>query len=294
MSFVESTDQAHTRSNHILQKLCSTARQMQNAIHDDNQRTVVICADQSSAEEFRESVLLFGGVLLLVHGTTASLLAATFKDHADQTICSTATGQGVTILDCWQALEHVRDIGWINWKDGLDDDDQPFLVDEFLHYADAANGGVHIVAPGQLLLFRDPVHLPDHQQWTVAVSDDDGSCSRRFSPAFYAELFADLGVAAVACLTESATSGAAFAARGIEVRDLRPGGSGGSVLRALDGLLSLSRGAAASGGVAVHGGGGAEWPADARVVLAAWLVGRAGFGERSAYAWLHMLCPWLP
>ena len=84
MSFVESTDQAHTRSNHILQRLCSTARQMQNAIQDDDQRTVVICADQSGAEEFRESVLLFGGVQILVHGTTASLLAMQTRPYAQR------------------------------------------------------------------------------------------------------------------------------------------------------------------------------------------------------------------
>ena len=59
------------------------------------------------------------------------------------------------------------------------------------------------------------------------MSDDDGSCSlRQTGPAFYADLFADLGVAAVVCLTESTTSRAAFAARDIEARDLRLGGRG--------------------------------------------------------------------
>ena len=178
----------------------------------------------------------------------------------------------------------------MNWKNGTDEEDQPFLVDEFVHYADMANGDVYIVAPGQLLLFSDPVDLPDHQQW-ISVVDDDERCTRRFSPAFHADLFADLGVAAVACLTESGSSGAAFAARGIEARDLCPCGTA-SVLRALDGLLTLS-GREAAGGLAVHSGGGAGWPDQAGVVVAAWLVGRAGFAERGAYAWLHMLCPWL-
>ena len=84
MSFVESTDQAHTRSIHILQRLCSTARQMQNAMQDDDQRTVVVCADLSSAKAFRESVLLFGGVQILVHGTTASLLAMQTRPYAQR------------------------------------------------------------------------------------------------------------------------------------------------------------------------------------------------------------------
>ena len=181
-------------------------------------------------------------------------------------------------------------MGWMNWKDSTDDHDQPFLVDEFLHYADAANGRIHIVAPGQLLLFSDPVHLPGQEQW--ALIDDGGSCTRYYSPAFYADLFADLGVAAVACMTESATRPAAYSARGIEARDLRPGG-GGSALRALDGLLALSRGAAPSGAVALHSGEGARWPADAKTVVAAWLVIQSGFPARAASAWLYMLCPWL-
>ena len=240
----------------------------------------------------RESVFLFGGFLILAQGLDAYCVAASFADFAEQDLLSsTQDERRSTVLDCWQALQHVRDIGWMSWKDGTDDDVQPFLVDEFLHYADSTNGGVHIVAPGQLLLFTDPVDLPDQQQWAVVVSDqDDGSCSRRFSPAFYADLFADLGVAAVVCLTESTTSSAGFAARDIEARDLRLGGSG-SLLRTLDGLLSLSRGAAVSGGIAVHGGKGAEWPSETGVLVAAWLVSRAGFGERAAYGWLGLVCP---
>ena len=178
----------------------------------------------------------------------------------------------------------------MDWMGGTDNDEQPFLVDEFMHYADTANGGVHIVAPGQLLLFSDPVDLASNQQW-VSVAVDGGTCTRHFSPTFYAELFEELGVAAVACLTESGSSGAAFAARCIETRDLGPGGSA-SLLRMVDGLLSLSRGTA-PGAVAVHGGGGGRWPEWAGVTVAAWLVSRAGFEERGAYGWLHMLCPWL-
>ena len=274
----------------ILQRLLSAATKLHQATEQHKEKTIIICPDHNSSRSLMETVFLFGGVLILTQQMEATFLATTFKDYADEKLMPTTENRNVTVLNCWQALQHVRDIGWMSWKDGTDQDDQPFLVDEFLHYADAINGGVHIVAPGQLLLFHDPVDLPEPQQWAV-ISYGDGSCSRHFSPAFYADLFLDLGVAAVACLTESATSGAAFASRSIEACDLRPGG-GGSILRALDGLLSLSRGAAESGGVALHGGGG--WPSDTGIVVAAWLVSRAGFQERAAYAWLEMLCPWLP
>ena len=268
----------------MIRKLQSASRKIQKAM--DHHCRIMVCPDQSCPQSVRESVFLFGGFLILAQGLDAYCVAASFADFAEQDLLSsTQDERRSTVLDCWQALQHVRDIGWMSWKDGTDDDDQPFLVNEFLHCADSTNGGVHIVAPGQLLLFTDPVDLPDQQQWAVVVSDqDDGSCSRRFSPAFYADLFADLGVAAVVCLTESTTSSAGFAARDIEARDLRLGGRG-SLLRTLDGLLSLSRGAAVSGGIAVHCAGRAGWPSETGVLVAAWLVSRAGFGERAAGGW---------
>ena len=66
------------------------------------------------------------------------------------------------------------------------------------------------------------------------------------------------------------------------------------MLHALDALLFLIRNA--GGGVALHAGGdGAPgaWPAHAALLVAAYLVGREGFAERAAYAWLLLLCPWL-
>ena len=241
-------------SRMVMCRLQLASRKIQKAMDHHCRNTV--CPDQSCLLSVRESVFLFGGFLILAHGLDAHCVTASFADFAEQDLLSsTQDERRSTVLDCWQALQHVRDIGWMSWKDGTDDDDQRFLVDEFLHCADSTNGGVHIVAPGQLLLFTSPVDLPDQQQWAFVVSDDDGSCSRRFSPAFYADLFADLGVAAVVCLTESTTSSAGFAARDIEARDLRLGGSG-SLLRTLDGLLSLSRGAAVSAGSRCTAGGG--------------------------------------
>ena len=187
---------------------------MRQVLEDDPLSNILICQRNDGAEEVRESVLLFGGYLILAQDMSQQQVVQLFQDFAIHPLSNASDMHVVTISDCWEALQQVRDIGWMNWKDGTDEEDQPFLVDEFVHYADMANGGVYIVAPEQLLLFSDPVDLPDHQQW-ISVVDDDERCTRRFSPAFYADLFADLDVAVVACLTESGSSGAAFAARGI-------------------------------------------------------------------------------
>ena len=271
-------------------KLKVAAKQIQRELKDHKEGIIMVVADGQSESSVAESIFLLGGFLMLAQGLTLASLATAFKDLAHRTLLGVSGRYDVAILHAWQALEHARDLGWMDWTHGSDDD-QPFLIDEFLHYADAANGSIHIVAPGQLLLFRDPVDLPDSQQWAV-VMGSGGACRRMFSPAYYADLFAEQGVAAVACLTESSSSAAAFAAQGIEARDLCPGG-GASILRTLDGLLSLSSAAAPVGGVAVHSGRGAAWPADTAVVVTTWLVGRAGFEERAAWAWLQMLCPWL-
>ena len=205
----QATDAEKSYDN-LLQRLLAATRAIGQVLKDDPSSNILICQRNDVAEEVRESVLLFGGYLILAQVMCQQQVVQLFQDFANQPLPNASGRHLVTISDCWQALQHVRDVGWMNWKDGADEEDQPFLVDEFAHYADTANGGVYIISPGQLLLFGDPVDLPDHQQWISVVGDGERCATRRFSPAFYADLFADLGVAAVACLTESGSRAAAL------------------------------------------------------------------------------------
>jgi hypothetical protein len=180
----------------------------------------------------------------------------------------------------------------LGWLVDPDSEVEPTLdVEEFAHYAGRANGSVHMLVPGRMLLFASPEALPSEQRWIDTVADN-GTTTRRFSPAFYAELFEDLGVSAVVCLGcgDAATS-SAFAERGMEVVDLALAEDGSSLLRGLDRLLSLA--AAAPGAVAVHSGDGFRWPAYIGTLVAALLINRLGFGEGAATAWIRMLCPWM-
>jgi hypothetical protein len=173
-------------------------------------------------------------------------------------------------------------------------DAEPTLdVEEFAHYASRANGNVHMAVPGRMLFFSSPkvLPMPSEQQWIDTVADD-GTTTRHFSPAFYAELFEDLGVSAVVCLgCGDAGASSAFSERGMEVLDFGLGEDGSSLLRGLDRLLSLT--AAAPGTVAVHSGDGFTWPAYMGTLVVAVLISRLGFDEGAARAWIRMLCPWM-
>ena len=293
---IESADDA--RPKLLICRIWAFARRLNKILHRNPETQVIVPLSGQKHVSISEAALIVGGYLILSNRLQLQDVIGRFECFQDNPIEGSGldpyiSQQHVTVHDCWKALHHVRTLGWIDWSDLADEEgsDLPFLVDEFLHYASPANGNVHIIAPGYLMLFASPVDLLAGQHWTSLPSQGRGAQVRRFSGAFYADLFSDLGVASVACLTECRASTAAFAACGIAALDLRPGHSHGqSVLRALDGLLSLTR----AGPVAVHGGGeSGGWPGDAAGVVAALLVGRLGFAERSAYAWLLMLCPWL-
>jgi hypothetical protein len=203
------------------------------------------------------------------------------------------------VLDCWGALSHAVRLGWIsreNADNQEEEEDEP-LVDlaEMLHYAQPANGNVHAVIPGKLLLFPTPDDALDAAgaDWADAPGPD-GRTARRFAPGFAAALLRDLGVSAVLCLGRgSAATAAAMARHGIATEDLGLAGDGSSLLRGLDALLSLAAGA--PGAVAVHAGGGAgvrEWPEYVGTLMQEALMSRAGLGEAAAGAWLRLACPW--
>ena len=144
-----------------------------------------------------------------------------------------------------------------------------------------------------LFLFPTAHDLPGGEDWTVCV-DDRGAPVRRFSPRYYAELFADLGIETAACLSHTEPSASAtLAASGIATTDLglAEAFEEGAFLAAIDRLLVTC--GAARGAVALHSGRGGEWPAWIGAAVEEVLVVRAGFEKGAAEAWMGMLCPWL-
>ena len=260
-------------------------------------QTVVVISATQSDPSYIETLLFVGCFLILYEGMTVEAVKAGLQDattlEQDSAVVITRSSKEVEvcIMGCWRAFEQAVKLTWLVHPNS---DIEPVLdVEELAHYADRANGSLHMVVPGRLIFFPTPDDLPDRQHWADHVTDH-GRTVRRFSAAYYAETFGfeELRVSVVACLGRgSEAAAAAFEARGVETVDLGLAEDGSSLLRGLDRLFSLSR--AVAGAVAVHSGDGFVWPEYVETLVAAFLIRREGFDEGSARAWLRMVSPWM-
>ena len=278
----------------LIHRICRFTQWLQNAMKQRPQQKITLYWKEIITVP-KEIVLFLGAFLVLSEHSSAEQVNTIFSSFSDKTIdTSGGADEGeISWLDTWKALEHARRLGWMDWAPDADEDDQPLHVGELAHYANPANGAVHIISPNRLLVFPNPSVLPDGELWST------DSPVRRFSAIFYANLLRDLGVVAVARLVAAPrtdVAAAAMAAAGLAVLDLAPPSAGpASPLRALDGLTSLSRSAGGAVALCPGGGGGskggAAWPAHTGLVVTAFLVSREGFSGRAAHAWLALVCP---
>ena len=245
------------------------------------------------------TALMLGAYMILVLQMDVDQVASSFRSIESMFIeFAEVSGDGsITVLDCWSALHRVRNLGWLDFTTDGDiscGEASPMNsidMDEYSHYTDPANGGLHTIVPGRLLLMPSPANLPDDRCW---MDTEDG---RRFSPNFFADLLAsEFHTALVVGLSHdgSATEydASAFEERGIAVEDIPMGelGSPHHLLAAADRLLALLR--AAPGAVAVHvQGSGGRGGGSAGVLLATGLIRVFGFSAGEAAAWLRMACP---
>ena len=258
---------------------------------------VVILPAADDDEAFAQAIMFVGCYMIVYKSMTVDNVEEALRgssglttENAVDALFTSARTQ-VRILDCWRAVERAVRLGWLVHPNS---DIEPKLdVEELAHYADRANGSLHLSVPGRLFFFPTPDDLPDGQLWADHV-EDSGAAARRFSAAYYAELlgFEELNVSAVASLgPPPPAAAAAFAARDLDTVDLGLAGGVSSLLGGLDRLLVLSR--AAPGAVAVCSGDGSEWPEWVGTLVAAFLISREGFDEGSARAWLAMVSPWM-
>jgi hypothetical protein len=259
----------------------------------DPETTFVVYTGADGRGALMTACVIVGGYLMLRTGLSLAATVGAFRSIPDDLKSaptkSSERQNGVTVLDCWSALDQALRLGWLV---GPSSQAAPlFDVEEFAHYAHPANGGVHILAPGSLLFCPVPTDLEGGVAW--ADERPGGAVERRFSPAFCADLLADLGASTVLSLDAVAPSAArAYAARGMTVDGARAGRGPLSPLAALDVLMSAAGGGRAVA-VAVAGlgrlrGGRGGWLGP---LAAALLVSRHGFPAGAAVGWVHMLCP---
>jgi hypothetical protein len=275
----------------ILVKVINFCDKLQAMLESQNEDSrIIVCPAHCDDHSISDTCFYLGAYMILYKGATCDQVVATFS--SDETILHVERCTDLnrtSTLDSWRALYRSMQLGWLVHPDS---DCEPVMdVEELAHYAQRANGMVHMTVPGKLFFFPTPEALPSNVQWADFPADD-GATIRRFSAHFYADLLEDLGVSVVACLgTGSAATAAALRARGIDAVDLGLAGDGSSLLRGLDALLSLARGA--PGAVAVHSGEGFVWPGYVGTLVEAFLISRLGFDEGSAGAWLRMVSPWM-
>jgi hypothetical protein len=252
---------------------------------------VVVYPSKDDAESISTALTLVGAYLILKRSLTLEAVLDSFRELGPAVMEADSDAMDMGMVHCWRALDRAMQLGWLAAPESRVEPDLD--VEEFGHYARRVNGEVHMAVPGKMYFFSSPEVLPSERKWLDRRPTADAApTTRHFSPAFYADLFEDLGVSTVVCLGRSdAAASSAFAARGIELVDLALAQDGSSLLRCFDRLLSVA--AAASGAVAVHSGDGFKWPAYIGTLVAAYLISRLGFEEGAAWAWIRLLCPWM-
>ena len=79
------------------------------------------------------AVVLIGGLLVLVRGHTSDSVASVFRPISP---LFEQYDEGICVQDCWRALCHVRELGWLNFPEDLRND----LLDETSDHGSDATG----------------------------------------------------------------------------------------------------------------------------------------------------------
>ena len=254
-------------------------------------KTLITCVGRRDSGLRPHVAMLFGGFLILDEQMNCEQVVELFGTVDDRSALIRPDIKEPSVTDCWRALSHARKLGWLlargmNLAPHASREEFALEVEEMLHYANPINGNIHMVVPSKIICFPAPADLPDNKLWMDSDAAGDGTV-RRFSAAFFADLFADLGVDVAVCLHTSAYDRGAFLERGIEVEDLGMDPGSPHMLRAIDRFLAVA--AAAPGLVALQSG--SDGPGHLGALVLSYLTGRAGFDSESAVAWVRMVHP---
>ena len=250
---------------------------------------IVLCSEPGQ-RALTNSVFLLGAFLLIQRRKSTREVAAKFNcvDPSLLTPYRDAThfpaDFSLHLEDCWGGMERAMQAGWMAAPQPEDPRTYGRIsLDEYNHYDDPRNGDLHEVIPGKFVAFKGPKNLGG------AEYRDERNGHRNFSPAYYADIFAVLGVIAVVRLNEPEYDAREFSRRGIRVYELEfedctapPDDVARAFLRASDDVH-------ANGGLlAVHCRAGLGRTG---TLIALYMMRSCGFTAREAMGWLRIMRP---
>ena len=142
----------------VIQAFCETIGE---AIKCHGDRDIVICPGSSGQTSVSTLVMICGAYLVLRESISVASVLDTMRRASKLMDAPVDLGDTSPCVLCWRALEHARTLQWL----GLDTDEPQLDVEMAAHYALPANGNLHVLIPGKLLLFPTPARLPDGQDW---------------------------------------------------------------------------------------------------------------------------------
>ena len=265
-----------------------------DARHDHPSKTLVVWPG-CKPEIITRAALLLGGHLIVYLGMPVSEVEDFFSPISSGFMPMRPWDNAkevVTVLDCWRALHRARQYSWIDFTSNAVDFDRSIDMQEHIHYDSLANGALHVLVPGKLIAFPCPADLLGDEKWA------DAGGVRRFSPAYFGDVFGDFDVEMVVRCGDAQYDTCGLEQHGISVEDLPVSGNDDAddcsdvagMLRASDRFLTLTD--LAQGAIAVHGrGDDGSLGTGGRLLVQMYLMRRHGFGGGDAVAWMLMAHP---
>ena len=259
--------------------LCGAIRQSFN----ENPDRAVVIGPCRRLQDITNAALLAGAFFILCQDRALSEVAAMLEPASD---CFERYDEDVSVHDALACLDYIKTLGWLDFKADFDAESLPeshsrLNMDEFAHYADRLNGGVHIVVPNRIYMFPETSLEVSDSEWL------DVNGTRYFGAAFYAQLLKYLGVNIVlkdgSCTEplEEVTFEEEIPVEDMDLTDCA------DMLRKLDRLLAISR--HPSSVLAIECSNSVRDNRILCTLLSSLLIRLHAFTANTALAWLRMV-----